>query len=241
MATAVFRKVRHTVWLGEGKHPYPECDESVRRAMPSFTHYIWTLNNYPKGFPFLDSMIKNGHLEIASEYLKVLSLVRYKGIYVDYNVMVTGPIHELIPMALKYGMSFARHRPTYTGTDYLSTEVMLVDTHLEDKSARYVSYILDYKSNFEYFYNQGERDPNFYGSNLLSRVYTNKILTRDEAYGIPHNKTLKYRSEEITQLKRPVIPYTAFYAEPEDSDSPFILGHVKPRMPLTSRSTSQIS
>jgi len=233
MATVVFRKARHTVWLGGGRLPYPDCEESVRKALPDFNHFIWTLDNYPRNYPLLSDMIDNGHLDIATEYLKIISLVRYKGIYVDYNVMITGSIRQVIPMASKFGLSFAQHPSSYAGTDYLSTEIMLVNTVLEDKVARFVSYLLDYKSNFEHYYTQGERDPKFYGSNLLSRVYTNQILTRSEAYGMPNNKTLKYRSDSIAHLKRPIVPHTAFYASDFEKDSPFVIGYTKPKIELT--------
>lgn len=226
-------KVRHTVWLGDGPLPYPECEQSIRAALPCFVHYVWTKKNIPSGFPILNDMIKHDYMEIASEYLKVLSLARFKGVYLDYNVYINDGIFELLTLAIAKGLSVAQHPPSYAGVDYLSTEIMVVPHKVTDKHSNIYNYILDYKSNFEYFYSEGERDPNFFGSNLFSRCHTNKILTNEEAYGVPHVKCLEYRSDKIVKFKRPIIPYQAFYATPEEMHSLYNLGHVKPKLELS--------
>jgi len=222
-------KTKHSIWLGTGQSPYPENLAVFRRMYPDWSVKLWTLDNRPRNFPLLEDMIAKGNIDIAAEYYKIVLLMSYKGVFIDYHIELLKPITNAIMASAKRGFSIAKHNESYTGVDYLSTSVIYVPHLLFEPAYGFQNFIVDYRDNFEHFYREGERNPKFFGDNLYSRCKGAKIITHEEAYLTPHDRVLKVRGSELVKSnKRTILPSTAFFAEPHEQDNIYVLGRAKP-------------
>lgn len=117
----------HVVWLGDGPIPYPDHIPRMRSILRGWDVMVWTKENRPDD-PTLDTLIKGGDLELASQYYRILLLELHAGFYVSYNVRLDKHLRPLQVFATEAGgLVFAAHDCTYSGNDYLGIDVLMAE------------------------------------------------------------------------------------------------------------------
>ena len=79
-----------TIWLNEDSK-MPDLVESClasQRAVKGYKHSIITLENYPKGIPYLDAAIATKKWVRASDFLRIIELISNGGIYCDTDIEI---------------------------------------------------------------------------------------------------------------------------------------------------------
>lgn len=212
-----------------GKEPLKDFEafDAFKKYHPLYNIKLWTWDNRIK-HPLLEEMIKNDLMKMAAEYYKILILIQSKTLVMEHDVIVTKSLSPTIQSADRLGFCAAKKPINYGGVDYLSTKIMQVYHSLVEPQRLQSSYILHYKENFEHFYKMGERNENFFGDNLFSRVYCNKVLSFNDAYLKPNPRTINFRvTEPGNRLCRFVLPYTAFFADEHEKNDKYVLGYIK--------------
>jgi len=82
------RKVIVTIWLNEESIPSQVQQWIATHQIPGWQHYLITLDNYDKTHPLVNEAIKAKKWVTASDYLRMIELYSYGGVYLDADIEV---------------------------------------------------------------------------------------------------------------------------------------------------------
>ncbi len=79
-----------SVWLSENADLPPVIDKCIasQQAVEGYEHYLVTLDNCPRGIPYLDAAIAAKKWVKAADYLRISELIEKGGIYCDADMEI---------------------------------------------------------------------------------------------------------------------------------------------------------
>lgn len=123
----------HVVWLGGGIVPYPEHMGIMRSVLGNGWHImLWTKDNipFPTGSKVHSTLLRliDNNLAMASLYYRVALLEQFAGFSLSYNTRLDKHVRPLQLFCMAAGGLVVAHKPpTYTGPDYLGTDVLMCE------------------------------------------------------------------------------------------------------------------
>lgn len=111
-------EIIHQVWLSKEHKTYPRFFDqyvaSVKKAHPKWKYKLWTLDNITQlkrlnpeilnKLLTLDSSNPSFSATFAADYIKLLAVEQYGGVYMDLDYVVFKPLNELNRRYRMYGM-----------------------------------------------------------------------------------------------------------------------------------------
>ena len=92
-------KIVHTCWFGGGqmKDIHKSCLQSQANILNDFEHVQWSENNIDlEKYPAIEMAVNNKKWAHVSDYIRLLVLKKYGGIYLDCDVMIKRNFDDII-------------------------------------------------------------------------------------------------------------------------------------------------
>ena len=86
-----FPKHITTIWLTESSIPIDIAGWINSHVVPGWKHTLVTMDNYPKGIPYVEKALKEKKWVKACDYLRGVYLNQYGGIYLDADIEIINP------------------------------------------------------------------------------------------------------------------------------------------------------
>ncbi len=92
-------KIIHYCWFGNEEKPliFGRCLESWKKFCPDFDFKEWNENNLgTEQHPFLKNALRKKKYAFVADYVRVVRLYEFGGIYLDTDMLLIKPIDELL-------------------------------------------------------------------------------------------------------------------------------------------------
>lgn len=109
-------KIIHWCWLSGDKYPpiVKKCIKSWKKFLPDYEIRLWDANSFNfNSIPFVREAFENKQWAFVSDYIRLYSIYKYGGIYLDSDVLILSNFDEW----LKYDF--------FTGIETRPTECLI--------------------------------------------------------------------------------------------------------------------
>lgn len=110
-------KIIHYCWFGRGEMPELalKCIESWHKHMPDYEYKLWNEDNFDiKSTPYTKEAYEAGKYAFVSDFVRLIALKEYGGIYLDTDVEIFKPLDDLLQDKAFAGFEGSKHLPVGT-------------------------------------------------------------------------------------------------------------------------------
>lgn len=111
-------KIIHYCWFGRAPMPGKvlECIGSWHRFMPEWEYHLWNEDNFDvSSVPYTREAYEAGKYAFVSDYVRLMALSIYGGVYMDVDFEVYKPFDELLGNSAFAGFEGSKHLPVMMG------------------------------------------------------------------------------------------------------------------------------
>ena len=116
-------KIIHYCWFGRGEMPELalKCIESWHKYMPYWEYKLWNEDNFDvNSVPYVKEAYEARKFAFVSDYVRLVALEQYGGLYLDTDVEVFKPFDDLLAFQAFVGFEGSKRMPV--GTCVIGTE-----------------------------------------------------------------------------------------------------------------------